>query len=351
MNLSFLEIIELIAAYHAGLMGVVVVLQPRLRGLGLMCLGFSAHMLVNIGTSTGFIPVSFDITSAFGLLYGPFFFLFVRDLTFEGRQTRWRDSVHILPALMIAVFRPTYPIPQFLGIPSLIIYIGLALLALREHRKLTAQIRSDDSSVSLRWVEIALGSFTLLALIDASRELGVMAAFAISDDAALSGILIAVLVMFSMMAARALAHEKRQGAVPTATEAAGREGHDTLRGNPADEQGFVELDKLVREEELWREMRFSLADLARQSGMSARSVSRAVNAGAGMSFSRYINNIRIEEVDCLMAMPGNSRRTIIELAYEVGFNSKSAFNRIYREQTGRTPTQALAANKSVAKTN
>ena len=350
MNLSFLEMIELIAAYHAGLMGVVVVLHPRLRGLGLMCLGFSAHMFVNLGVGTGLIPASFDITSAFGLLYGPFFFLFVRDLTFEGRQTRWLDSVHILPALIIALLRPTDPIPQILGLPSLVIYIGLALLALREHRRLTAQIRSDDSAVSLRWVEIALASFTLIAIIDIGRELGAMSALSISDDVALCGVLIAVLVMLSMMAARALEHEKRHGAVPAATEAAGREGHDTLRGDPGGERAFVDLDKLVREEELWREMRLSLADLARHSGLSARDVSRAVNAGAGMSFSRYINNIRIEAVERLMAVPGNSRRTIIELAYEVGFNSKSAFNRIYREQTGRTPSQAMAEHKNSTKT-
>jgi len=351
MNLNFLEMIELIAAYHAGLMGVVVVLHPRLRGLGLMCLGFSAHMFVNLGAGTGMIPADFDITSAFGLLYGPFFYLFVRDLTFEGRQTQWLDGLHVLPALIIAVLRPTDPIPQMLGLPSLVIYIGLALLALREHRKLSAQIRSDDAAVSLRWVEIALGSFTMVALIDIGRELGAMSAFNISDDVALSGVLIAVLVMLSTMAARALEHEKRHGAVPTATEAAGREGYGTQRGDPGGEQAFAALDKLVREEELWREMRFSLADLARQSGMSTREVSRAVNAGAGMSFSRYINNIRVEAVDRLMAVPGNKRRTIIELAYEVGFNSKSAFNRIYREQTGQTPSQAMAAYKTTPHAN
>jgi AraC-like DNA-binding protein len=349
MNLSFLEMIELIAAYHAGLMGVVVVLHPRLRGLGLICLNFSLHMFVNLGVGTGLIPNGLDITSAFGLLYGPLFYLFVQDLTFEGRQTRWLDSLHALPALAVAILRPADPIPHILGFPSLVIYIGLGLLALRDHRRLTAQIRSDDAAVSLRWVEIALGTFAAVAIVDISRELGVMSAISISDDVGLSGVLIAVLVLLSTMAARALEHEKRHGAVPTETEAAGREGHDTQRGNPDDERAFAALDTLVREEELWREMRFSLADLARQSGMSARDVSRAVNAGAGMSFSRYINNIRVEAVDRLMAVPGNSRRTIIELAYEVGFNSKSAFNRIYREQTGQTPTQAMAAYKNPAK--
>ena len=31
----------------------------------------------------------------------------------------------------------------------------------------------------------------------------------------------------------------------------------------------------------------------------------------------------------------------MELAYEAGFNSKSTFNRIYREVTGKTPTEAF----------
>ena len=47
-----------------------------------------------------------------------------------------------------------------------------------------------------------------------------------------------------------------------------------------------------------------------------------------------------------MADPDNHRRTVIELAYEAGFNSKSAFNRIYRDETGRTPSQAFQTHKS-----
>jgi AraC-like DNA-binding protein len=102
---------------------------------------------------------------------------------------------------------------------------------------------------------------------------------------------------------------------------------------------FSQIDALVRDRELWREPRLTLADLARETGLSPREVSRSINTGSGSSFSRYINLMRLDAINALMADPAQKRRTVIELAYEVGFNSKSAFNRIFREETGRTPSE------------
>ena len=71
-----------------------------------------------------------------------------------------------------------------------------------------------------------------------------------------------------------------------------------------------------------------------------------MNSASGQNFSAYINNYRIEDINALMANQENHRRTLIELAYESGFNSKSAFNRIYRQMTGVTPGHAFREAKT-----
>jgi len=346
VTFGLLEIVQLIALYHAGLMGVVILLHPRLRGLGLLCIGFALHMGFNLGISTDIIPSQYDITSAFGLLYGPFFYLFVRDLCFEQQQTRWLDGIHTLPALLIAIIRPEYPIQQIIGFPSLGIYIFLAMMALRQHRDQTAEIRSDDDRVSLRWVELALVCFSTLALLDITRELMFQTHNQINDDLFLGSVLIGVLLLLSFMAMRALEHEKRHGAIPETLTERARTSSDRPNIDPEIQNHFLKIDQLIREDELWREARLSLVDVSKRSGLKPRIVSTAINSQSGQSFSGYINSIRVEAVNVLMSDPVNASRTVIELAYEAGFNSKSAFNRIYRDKTGNTPTEVFSANKN-----
>lgn len=346
MTAGLLEIVEMLAAYHAAVLGGLLIARRISAGLGLLCLGFAVHMAFNLGTATGWIPAVADITSAFGLLYGPIFYLFVRGLARKDGGLQPVDALHALPALAIAALRPADPIPQIIGLPSLVIYITLALLALRGHRRVSAELRADDEAVSLRWVEHALLAFAALAVLEILREVTSQTYPVVPDDIALSIVIAGVIGLFTVMGWRARQHARQSGAVEVGDASAAKDGKAArAAGDPDAEARFPVIDALIREKVLWKEMRLSLADIAQHARMTPRDVSRAINAGSGLSFSRYINGIRIEAVDTLMADPANAGRTVIELAYEAGFNSKSAFNRIYREQTGRTPTEAFAAAK------
>lgn len=58
-----------------------------------------------------------------------------------------------------------------------------------------------------------------------------------------------------------------------------------------------------------------------------------------MNFFEYINSLRITEAMELLKDKGKSRLTIIEVAYQVGFNNKVSFNAAFKKQTGVTPTE------------
>ncbi len=351
MTFSVLDIAQLLAAYHAGLLALHLLRRPRLAGLTLLCGIFSAHMAFNLGVSTRLVGPELDITSAFGLLYGPAFYLFVRGLTREGAHWTALTGLHALPALTIAVWQPEPPIPYLFGLPSLIVYISLSLQALFRHRRLRDQWRSDDLAISLDWVGHALIAFAGLAALDILREFIGFTSQAIADDLALTGVITGVIILLTAMMVAACAHDDRQGALPElANPLPGARSSDEDRERYT--EPFARIRALLDREETWREPRLSVADLARRLQLNAREVSRAVNLHADESFSRFINRYRIEALDALMADPANHHRTLMEMAFDVGFNSKSAFNRIYREMTGRTPTDvfhAARAGKSVPK--
>jgi AraC-like DNA-binding protein len=62
------------------------------------------------------------------------------------------------------------------------------------------------------------------------------------------------------------------------------------------------------------------------------------------NFRDFINKYRIEESKFLLKNKSNGNKTILEIAYEVGFNSKSAFNAAFKKFTGLTPKEYRNGN-------
>ncbi|WP_031334172.1 helix-turn-helix domain-containing protein, partial [Xanthomonas phaseoli] len=84
----------------------------------------------------------------------------------------------------------------------------------------------------------------------------------------------------------------------------------------------------------WREPDLTLPELARRIGTNSNYLSRALNEGLGLSFSAFVNALRIAEARRLLA--GNE--DILSIALAVGFGSKASFNRVFRAQVGCTPS-------------
>ncbi|RSK47585.1 helix-turn-helix domain-containing protein [Hymenobacter rigui] len=68
-------------------------------------------------------------------------------------------------------------------------------------------------------------------------------------------------------------------------------------------------------------------------------LSKVINEGFGKNFFDFINAYRIEEFKAVMATPRAQQYSLLGVALEVGFNSKTAFNRAFKKQTDQTPRQ------------
>ena len=187
----------------------------------------------------------------------------------------------------------------------------------------------------------AFYAFVAIAALDIARS-AFASRVAGLDDAGLALVLTAVTTLLAGLAWRTQAHVRDRGALSPRGLEASRAGAASGPGDADALADFARIDAIVREHGLWREPRLSLADVARQAGGTTRDVSRAVNAGSGRSFSAYVNGLRIDAVDAMMADPHHADATLLSLAFEAGFNSKSAFNRLYRELRGETPSRAFA---------
>ena len=68
-------------------------------------------------------------------------------------------------------------------------------------------------------------------------------------------------------------------------------------------------------------------------------LSKVINEGFGKNFFDFVNAYRVEEFKLLMSEPQARQYTLLALALEVGFNSKSSFNRAFKKQTDQTPRE------------
>lgn len=86
------------------------------------------------------------------------------------------------------------------------------------------------------------------------------------------------------------------------------------------------------------EPELTLDDLAQRLGVRPKVLSAALNEGLGQHFFDYVNRYRVGEAKRLLTNPADPKITVLEVMYQVGFNSKSSFNTLFRKYTGQTPS-------------
>ena len=82
-----------------------------------------------------------------------------------------------------------------------------------------------------------------------------------------------------------------------------------------------------------------LHDVAQLVGLTPHQLSQLINERAGKSFSDFLSYYRVEEFKFRIAQPKGSQLTLVGLALEIGFNSKTSFNNTFKKFTGLTPSE------------
>ncbi|MEL6884864.1 MAG: AraC family transcriptional regulator [Pseudomonadota bacterium] len=91
---------------------------------------------------------------------------------------------------------------------------------------------------------------------------------------------------------------------------------------------------------VWREEGLTIGALATRLAVPEHRVRRAINRGLGhRNFSSFINRARIEAACATLSDPAHMNKTVLEIAYDVGFASVGPFNRAFRAEIGHSPTE------------
>lgn len=104
-------------------------------------------------------------------------------------------------------------------------------------------------------------------------------------------------------------------------------------------EDLQKLKKYMADEKPFLDSALTIQDISKAMNVPVRELSVLINHQMGQHFYDFVNTYRIENAMEILKDSSKTKVTILEILYEVGFNSKSSFNTAFKKHTGNTPTE------------
>jgi len=323
----------------------------------------------------------------FPILQGPFMFVYVSIMISERGRFKRSYILHAIPFLVISIYAIfdfyilsagekliyyneivkspplLYAIGNNLNIILGPIYIIWSLLVLRKHAKNITSNFSYTERINLNWLKYVLFSLgliwvTVIVVVTLDNILHI-----IPEDFASQYIFISISIAVFLLGyfgfkqqsiytdipiesarvaikqhARKEQQQEQEIKVDSFRQHAKRYGKSGLKDEDAD----LFLNKLLfymEDEKPYLDNRLSLKQLAELIDLTTNHLSQIINEKLNKNFFDFINEYRIKEVKQNLSNPKLQHYTLLAIAFQSGFNSKSSFNDIFKKNTGLTPSE------------
>jgi AraC-like DNA-binding protein len=370
-----MKYIFLIAVFNA-LLFIVFLLQKRPRALHdniLTCwltyLGFfiGIYAFYSHELFTHYKLLSISLISLF-LLHGPFLYLYIQTLISNKLQLSWKDLLHLLPFILFNLYilaASLQPVaseklnieklsgdfnPPFLFLFFLILtaFSGTLyfILTIRLFGKLDIRIFNNYSSlagIDLKWLRLLVLAFgvvwTILICVTVIHHVfNMFSAVFCTDGLFVSLSAFVILIGYFGLKQKVIFSSEDIETSGESSKPFTKYAGSRLTESEA-QQYSERLAEYMKSSRPYLNPDLTLSQLAGELDISSHFLSQVINEKFGLNFFDFINGYRVEEFKERVSDPGYSNFSLLGIALECGFNSKSAFNRIFKQKTGLTPSQ------------
>lgn len=228
-----------------------------------------------------------------------------------------------------------------------VLYIILCFSALKKYQKLLPEYYSALEKISLNWLKYIFVSLIVLFVIvfcvitfsSRLKSLSLSGTFKIV--AALQSVYLFSIIFFSLR--QRLIFSPNVVLVPVQNKR--QKAHTLNSGDLSDDISRKLLEFMISKQPYLDED-LSLLKLSQQLEVSTHQLSQVINQNLNTNFYQLVNSYRVEEVKKKLKDPQFSKWSILGIAFESGFNSKSTFNKIFKEETGMTPSEYKKSGSS-----
>lgn len=253
---------------------------------------------------------------------------------------------HIIMTLGLVLF-------MTLWIGHMVVIAGFIARRLAAHRRRMRDLLSETSAVDLRWLDgFMLFLAVAIGTAIADNFLSTATGFELLGPvgAALTELLIIVgLVLFGMRQQRAVPHwageqDEEETEVQSSKGTEPRYARSSLSAEDC-AAIIARLDALMTRDEPWRDSFLNLKVLSERIATKPYYVTQALNTVLGRNFYDYVNGWRARAAAHLLTTTDAS---VLSICEDVGFNSKSTFNSIFRKEMQATPSNYRRENRPSA---
>lgn len=347
MHIYLTDIIPLIIVFQSIIFTLILItddgpkrISNRYLSLFIFILGlqFTSLTCERFGFASNFFQSFFCV---FGFAYGPLFFLYSKSLIYKSFKFEINHLYHFLPLILVIVLIALKvlscgSIGVFIYV-SLLVYLTLSIREILRFRKVMMDTQSSISLKNLIWLQWTIILFCLSLFLDIVDQ------FIWSMDLnGISSIHFTLLLLINWMYYKGLRQPQIFLGISESDEQIFLSKENFILNTEPSENEKNELNTLknyITEHEVFTDPELNLNVLAEKLEFSPRHLSYLINNFLNQNFMSFINSYRIEKAKIRLKNPKDQKETISEIMYEVGFNSKSSFNTIFKQLTGYTPSE------------
>ena len=117
----------------------------------------------------------------------------------------------------------------------------------------------------------------------------------------------------------------------------------TKFSNYDDENEVQRLKQLFENQKIYTQSKLSITEVAQALDVPTKYLSYLISSHLHTNFNDFVNTYRVKEVIKRIKDPAEKHKSILGIALDAGFGSKSSFNQVFKAQTGKTPSEYLSS--------
>lgn len=220
-------------------------------------------------------------------------------------------------------------------------YAIASYLKIRKHRKNTLLFSSNANEIDLSWLEYIIILILSMSVIITAYNLFFYSSGLNVFLNSISLIIIYIIAYYSLKQKEIFPlDEKQRSEIILINEQ--EELIEIKRKVITDEELIIlkkQLNHLMHEEKPYLDSELNLIKLSELVNSTPHQVSYAINSGFNENFFQFINKYRVERAKELLVKEEMNNLSILGIAYESGFNSKTSFNNTFKKITNQTPSE------------
>lgn len=341
----------------------------------LLAIMLIAYTLEVMGIEDRF-PVFWSLNTSLPMLIGPITLLYV--LAYTGRRQKIHPlfALHALPYVILTTFvcikmfvnpeptvredisfiedaiSPAFFILRLARILLGPIYLIVTLFILRKHSRRINHYFSYTEEIDLKWIRLLIIMLTIIwitvIVVNILISWNEFIPWRLGDNIIYVMVVVTVFVngYFGIKQQIIFSPADQPKTESNSKKKPGEQYKKSGLSKKESEEYLNSLLKYMEEERPYLDGKLSLAQVAKYLGTSTNHVSQVINSELNKNFFDFVNGYRVDLIKQRMLDGWSDHLTLLGMAYDCGFNSKSSFNSIFKKYTGYTPSQFLRNQKA-----